>query len=77
MGLDGDGWACLRAVTMPPYRQGSPHTPSKRVLDGVGWAFGRGRMGAQNPSKPIQIRFGWGLDGDIGMFLDGCFQQMA
>jgi len=53
------------------HRHRSPHTPSKRVLDGVGWAFGWGRMGAQSPSKPIQNRFGWGLDGPSGHFWMG------
>jgi len=66
--LDGDGWGWMGQSAARDDRHPSPHTPSKRVLDGVGWAFGWGRMGAQSPSKPIQNRFGWGLDGPSGLF---------
>ena len=54
----------IRAV---PTSSRPPDCPSKRDLDGNGWAFGWGWMGDRSPSKPIQTHFGWDT---AGLFLD-------
>jgi len=40
-------------------------TPSKTVLDGLGWALGAHPSPSKSPSIPIQNAFGWGVRGAV------------